>query len=199
MKVLVVYAHPCDGSFNAAVRDRLVGGLADAGHEVRVADLYAEGFDPVMGPAERETYHTPGENEAPVAGELERLRWCDALVFVYPTWWFGLPAILKGWLDRVFVPHATFSMPTETERPAGQLRNIVEIAVVTTCGATWLTSKFVGEPGRRTILRGIGSLCAPGCRRRYLALYRMDTVSLDRRTRFLERVSGLARGMRGGS
>mgnify|MGYP003145209259 CR=1 FL=1 len=192
MNVLVVYAHPCDGSFNAAVRDRLLAGLVDAGHQVRVADLYAEGFDPVLGPEERRGYHTPGENEAPVVGELERLRWCGALVFVYPTWWFGPPAILKGWLDRVFVPHATFSMPTETERPAGQLRNIVEIAVVTTCGATWLTSKFVGEPGRRTILRGIGGLCAPGCRRRYLALYRMDTVSLERRTKFLARVAAFA-------
>lgn len=193
MRVLVVYAHPCGESFNAAVRDRLLGGLSAAGHEVRVADLYAEGFDPVMGDAERRGYHAPGANEAPVAGELERLRWCEALVFVYPTWWFGLPAILKGWLDRVFVPHATFTMPTETQRPAGQLTNIVDIAVVTTCGATWLVSKFVGEPGRRTILRGIGGLCAPGGRRRYLALYRMDTVSFDKRATFLDRVDRLGR------
>jgi putative NADPH-quinone reductase len=197
VRVLVVYAHPCDESFNAAVRDRLVATLTEAGNEVRVADLYAEGFDPVLGPDERRGYHTPGENEGPVAGELERLRWCEALVFVYPTWWFGLPAILKGWLDRVFVPHATFSMPTETERPTGQLRNIAEVAVVTTCGATWLVSKFVGEPGRRTLLRGIGGLCAPGCRRRYLALYRMDTVSLEKRTGFLLRVDGLARRVGG--
>lgn len=193
MRVLVVYAHPCGESFNAAVRDRLVAALGEAGNEVQVADLYAEDFDPVMGADERRGYHTRGDNEAPVGAELERLRWCEALVFVYPTWWFGPPAILKGWLDRVFVPHATFTMPTETERPSGQLTNIVEIAVVTTCGATWLVSKLVGEPGRRTILRGIGGLCAPGGRRRYLALYRMDTVSRGRRAHFLQRVESLAR------
>ncbi|WP_018700908.1 NAD(P)H-dependent oxidoreductase [Amorphus coralli] len=192
MKVLVVYAHPCGDSFNAAVRDRVVAGLLVAGHEVEVADLYAEGFDPVMGAEERRRYDTADVNEKPVADELARLRRCEALVFVYPTWWFGLPAILKGWLDRVFVPHATFSLPTETRRPQGQLTGIREIVVVTTCGATWLVSKLVGEPGRRTVLRGIRGLCAPRCRTRFIALYKMDTVPLARRTAFLDRVERLA-------
>ncbi|WP_227651267.1 NAD(P)H-dependent oxidoreductase, partial [Klebsiella pneumoniae] len=65
---------------------------------MRVLDLHAEGFDPVMSVEERRAYHTPGINEQPVAGHLQALRWCEALLFVYPTWWYGLPAMLKGWL-----------------------------------------------------------------------------------------------------
>ena len=192
MRVLVVYAHPCGESFNAAVRDRMVAGLLVAGHEVEVADLHAEAFQPVMSAEERRGYNTAGVNEQPIAGELARIRRAQALVFVYPTWWFGLPAILKGWLDREFVPHATFALPTETKALGGRLDNIREIAVVTTCGATWLVSKLVGEPGRRTLLRGMKGLCAPGCRTRYLALYQMDTVALETRTAFLDRVERFA-------
>lgn len=185
MKVLVVYAHPCEESFNAALRDRVVAALERAGHSVRLADLYREGFDPVMSAAERRLYHAPGENERAVAGELERLGWADALVFVYPTWWFGLPAMLKGWLDRVFVPHVTFVMPPDPDALKGKLDHIRAISVVTTCGATWLVSKLMGEPGRRTLLRGIRGLCGRACRTRYLALYQMDTVSEEKRRRFL--------------
>ena len=85
MKVLVVYCHPCPDSFAAALRDTVLAALAKAGHETRLTDLYAQGFDPVMGEAERRGYHTPVENEAPVADHLADLRWCEGLVFVYPT------------------------------------------------------------------------------------------------------------------
>lgn len=189
MKVLVVYAHPCPESFNAAVRDRVVATLEASGHSVRLADLYAESFEPVMDAEERRSYNDRGDNERPVASELERIRWAEALVFVYPTWWFGLPAILKGWLDRVFVPHATFSMPPETKGLSGKLNHIRVVGVVTTCGATWFVSKLMGEPGRKTLLRGIRGLCARRCRTFYSALYKMDTVSAADRKRHLDAVA----------
>src|SRR5262249_53562891 len=100
MRILLVYCHPCGESFVAAVRDAAVAGLEAAGHEVRIGDLYAIGFDPVMSAEERRGYHEPGSNEKPVAEHLAMLRWCEGLVFVYPTWWYGPPAMLKGWLDR---------------------------------------------------------------------------------------------------
>ncbi|MGL4976248.1 MAG: NAD(P)H-dependent oxidoreductase, partial [Bosea sp. (in: a-proteobacteria)] len=111
MRALVVYCHPVPESFTAAVRDRVLAGLAKAGHETKLLDLYAMEFNPVLGAQERRDYHTPGLNEEPVAEHLEALKWCEMLIFVYPTWWYGLPAMLKGWLDRVWVPHATFKIP----------------------------------------------------------------------------------------
>ncbi len=189
MKVLVVHCHPSSESFTAAVRDRVLKGLAAAGHEARLIDLYADGFDPVMSRQEREDYHTPGLNEEPVAAHLEALRWCEALVLVYPTWWYGQPAMLKGWLDRVWVPHATFRMP-EPGKPIGRiLTNIRFIAAVSTLGSPWWWwTLAMGEPGRRILLRGLSVLCAPGCRTKWLALHRMDSATQAERTRFLDKV-----------
>jgi putative NADPH-quinone reductase len=193
MRILLVYCHPCEESFNRAICDTAMTALAETGHDVRLLDLYAVGFDPAMGPDERRGYHTPKSNELPISEHLALIKWAEALVFVYPTWWFGLPAMLKGWLDRVFVPHATFVMPDSSHPMGPLLTNIRRIAVITTCGATWWLSKFVGEPGRRTILRGIRWLCHPKCRTSYLAHYKMDTSTPASRARFLNQVDKLAR------
>ena len=187
--VLVVHAHPCPESFNAALCATVVSTLQARGDDVRLLDLNAIGFDPVMSAGERRAYHTPEVNERPVAEHLAHLRWCDTLVFVYPTWWYGPPAILKGWLERVFVPHATFTMP-EPNRPIGRvLDNIRRVAVVTTMGAPWWWWKFgVREPGRRMLLSGLKPLFHPRCRTRWLALHEMDLVGADQREAFLNRV-----------
>ncbi len=162
--------------------------LTGAGHEVRLLDLYAEGFDPVMWADERRDYHTQGDNTRPIADHLAHIKWADMLVFVYPTWWFGLPAMLKGWLDRVWVPHETFILPAEDGRIEPAMTHIKKIACITTCGASWWVSKLVGEPGRRTILRGIKALCDPKCRTLYLAHYKMDTSTAKSRATYLRAV-----------
>jgi NAD(P)H dehydrogenase (quinone) len=188
MRVLVVYCHPCSESFTAAVRDVALDALKAAGHEVRLLDLHALNFDPVMGADERRIYNDAGLNEAAMGDQIELIKWTEKLVFIYPTWWFGLPAMLKGWLDRVWVPHVTFTMPTKTAPILPNMINIRGLAVITTCGATWWMSKIIGEPGRKTILRGIRALCAPRCRRLYLAHYKMDTSTQDSRKAFLAKV-----------
>ena len=117
MKVFIVHAHHEPKSFNGALTEAAVAALTDAGHEVRVSDLYAMDFDPV---SDRRNFTTVGEADylkqqveeshaskndgfAPdIEAELEKLDWCDVLIFQFPIWWFGLPGILKGWVDRVF-------------------------------------------------------------------------------------------------
>lgn len=189
MRVLVVACHPLQESFHHAVRARAMAGLARAGHETRLLDLHAIGFDPVMSADERAHYHDAGLNEAGIAEHLEALRWCEALVFVYPTWWYGLPAILKGWLDRVWVPHATFRMP-EGNRPIGRvMTNIRVVAAISTLGAPWWWWELVMfAPGRRTLLTGLRVLCRPRCKTLWLALHRIDTAGPVERGRFLDRV-----------
>ncbi len=189
MRVLIVYCHPLAQSFTAALRDRAVLGLARGDHETRVIDLYAMDFDPVLSAQGRLDYHTPGLNEQEVAEHLAQLRWCEALVFIYPTWWYGPPAMLKGWLDRVWVPHATFEMP-KPMKPIGRvLTNIRLVAAVSTLGSPWWWWKMgMGEPGRRMLLRGLSVLCAPACKTLWLGLHRMDSVSAAERGRFLDKV-----------
>ena len=189
MNILLVYSHPVPESFNAAIRDAASEALGRAGHTVRLLDLHAEGFEPVMCCDERRGYHTRDENEAPVADHLALLREAEGLLFVYPTWWYGLPAMLKGWLDRVWVPHATFTMPEDGQPIRPLMTHIRFLGVITTCGAPWWWSKFVGEPGRRTILRGIRALCAKRCRTLWMAHYRMDFSTPESRSAFLNRLS----------
>lgn len=188
MRCLVVYCHPCPESFTAAVRDRVLSSLGAGGHEVRLRDLYAEGFDPVMSADERRGYHDAGSNELPVADHLADLRWCEALVFVYPTWWYGPPAMLKGWLDRVWIPHATFAMPEKGKPIGAVLTNIRLIAAVSTLGSPKWWWLFMGEPGRRILLRGLRPLVSRRCRTLWLALHRMDSAPEAERARHLARV-----------
>jgi NAD(P)H dehydrogenase (quinone) len=188
MRVLLVYCHPDPDSFVAAAKAQALDALAAAHHEVRVIDLYAEGFDPVMSRDERRGYHTAGSNEVAVAAHLVHLRWCEALVFVYPTWWYAQPAMLKGWLDRVWVPHATFGMPENGKPISRKLTNIRVMAVITTLGSPFWWWRIVGEPGRRILLRGMGVLCHPRLKRRWIALHNMDSTSPDQRDAFLARV-----------
>ena len=95
MRVLVVYCHPEPESYTAAVRDVVLERLEAAGAEVRLLDLYAREFPPVLSRAEWRGYEDTSVNATPVAEEVEALRWCDGLIFVYPTWWYGVPAVLS--------------------------------------------------------------------------------------------------------
>lgn len=189
MRALVIHCHPNPGSFAAAVRDTVLERLAAAGAEVRVADLYARGFSPVLTDAEWTGYLDSPANRAPVAQDVADLQWCDTLIFVYPTWWYGLPAMLKGWLDRVLLPDVAFLMPdgvNRTIRPG--LTHVRRLGVFTTCGASrWLTW-LVGAPGKRTLMRGVGLLCAPRCRKVFVAHYLMDSSTDASRARHLARV-----------
>lgn len=190
MRALVVYCHPKDGSFNAAIRDLVLAKLEAAGAEIRLSDLYGRGFDPILPACELDMYLDCPANVAPVARDVDNLRWADTLIFVYPTWWYGLPAMLKGWLDRVLLPDVAFLMPDAENadiRPG--LTNIERLAVFTTCGASrWLTT-MVGAPGRRTLTRGVRLICAKGCKTYFAAHYLMDSSTPDSRSRHLDRVA----------
>lgn len=189
MHILLVYSHPCEESYGAALRDRAIASLESAGHSVDLLDLYAEGFDPVLDAEERRGYHTPGENEKPVAGHLARLRKAEGLIFVYPTWWYGPPAMLKGWIDRVFVPHATFKMPEPGKPISRVMTHIRVVGAISTLGSPLWWWWLMGMPGRRMLLTGISVLCSPKVRTFWLGLHRMDSTTPEQRTRFLDKVA----------
>ena len=186
MRALVIYCHPRPESFTAAVRDLVLDKLGAAGAEVRHVDLYARRFDPVLSPAELDLYENTARNTQDIEGDVADLRWCDTLIFIYPTWWYGLPAMLKGWLDRVLLPEVAFHLPPEGDIEP-RLRHVRRLAVLTTCGASrWLTW-LVGTPGRRIILRGVRLLCAPRVRCLFAAHYAMDDSTPRSRARHLDR------------
>lgn len=189
MKVLVIYCHPVPESFCAAIRDRVMDTLAASGHETRLIDLYAEGFDPVMPADERRLYNDMCAGDHPFPEHAGKMNWAEAIVFVYPTWWYGLPAMLKGWLDRVWTPEVTFTLPKDGGKIEPLMTNVRRLAVVTTCGAPVWWSHMVGHPGRKTLTRGVRALFARTCRTAFIAHYRMDASTDASRRRFLDKVS----------
>lgn len=187
MRVLVVYCHPLPDSFCAAIRDTVLAAVLAKGSETRLVDLYAEKFDPVMWGDERRVYNQAAPADPALATHIDHLKWAEAIVFIYPTWWYGQPAMLKGWLDRVWATDVAFSLKGDGMiEPL--MTHITKLAVITTCGAPRWWSHFVGHPGHKTILRGIRALCARRCRTLFLAHYLMDASTPESRSAFLVKV-----------
>ena len=188
MRVLVVFSHPVESSFNAALHQIVVSQLRAAGHEVDDCDLYAEGFSPVMSREERLGYHEVPHNQLPVQSYVERLQRAEALVFCFPTWCFGLPAMLKGFFDRVLMPGVAFDISTpENVKPA--LTNIKRIVGVVTYGRPRYVAWYMGDPPRKTITRYLRLLTGGSAKADYYAHYHMNMATPASLDAFKQRVA----------
>jgi putative NADPH-quinone reductase len=188
MRVLVIYAHPLADSFAGALHRAVVGALERAGHEVDDCDLYAMGFDPIMTPPERRAHNTPNPDHSAVEHHVERLRAAEALVLCFPVWWYGMPAILKGYFDRVWVNGVAFHLHAGGKMDPG-LHRLKKLAVVCTYGAPWWLIKLVlRDPVRGVIHTGIRGLCTRHVKSRFLALYGIEGKSSGETGRFLAKV-----------
>jgi putative NADPH-quinone reductase len=188
--VLVVHAHPSTSSYGHHLFRTAVGALAHDGRTVHTVDLYREGFEARMSAPERLAY----SGAAPilsdeVARSAELVRGASTLVFVYPTWWFGLPAVMKGWLERVLVPGVAFTLDPETKKVRRNMGHVRRIVGVTTYGSSPLAVHLAGDGGRRTLGRTLRLVAHPLARTTWLGLYRMDTATAAQRDAFTARVA----------
>ena len=196
MRIQLIYAHPVEGSFCSALRDVARSTLQRSGHEVHVTDLYAEGFPPALSCEERLNYETPGANIVGARAYIERLRWAEGIVLVFPTWWYGMPAILKGYFDRVWIPGVAFDLGSAGGVLRPRLDHIGVMAIVTTYGSPWWFIKLsMRDPGKSVLIRGLGRLLAPGAKRLYLAQYGMDKSTSESRARFMLKVERSLRAL----
>jgi NAD(P)H dehydrogenase (quinone) len=190
MRILVIYAHPVETSFHAALHARVVAALRKAGHEVDDCDLYAEKFNPVLSREERLHYHETDVNQAPVKTYVQRLQNAEALIFCFPVWCFGLPAILKGWFDRVLMPGVSFDISDPAHvKPA--LTHLRRIAAVTTYGRPRWMAFIMGNPPRKVIKRYLRALSGGRARIDYYAYYHMNMATSEKLTRHIARIEGL--------
>jgi NAD(P)H dehydrogenase (quinone) len=134
MKVLLVFAHPEPRSLNGALRDVAIKQLEAQGHEVRVSDLYADGWKsevdradfPSLAPdvrfkvaaASKEAFEANALTED-VKAEIEKLLWADTLILQFPLWWFSMPAILKGWVERVYARGFAYGVGEQSDKRWG--------------------------------------------------------------------------------
>ncbi|MFK0570428.1 NAD(P)H-dependent oxidoreductase [Endozoicomonas sp.] len=191
MKTLVVFAHPVPESYNTSIFKLVCEELEAKGYELQALDLYEEDFEPRMSTDERRTYMDRDntalsrKSRKSVEKYMQQLQWAEALIMVYPTWWMGPPAILKGWLDRVWLPSIVADFGPDGVKP--RLTNLKKILIITTQGASRWRMALIGNPPRKMMKLSLKAVTK--CRDiDWLALYRMDKITKPQLSQFLEKV-----------
>ncbi|MBA2780395.1 NAD(P)H-dependent oxidoreductase [Billgrantia kenyensis] len=188
MHCLVVKAHPLAESLCASLTTHVVEALERAGHTVQVEDLYARGFTPALTIEERRSYFDDYERQL-VNAEIERLLAAEAIVLLFPTWWFSFPAILKGWFDRVWAPGVAYDHADDYGPIMPRLHRLRHMLVVTSLGSPWWVDKLVlWQPVKRVLKTAIVRTCAPNCRLKVLSLYKSERLTTDQVSRFKTRI-----------
>ena len=186
MRVLYLYCHPLPDSFHAAIRERALAGLVSAGNIVDLCDLYAEGFDPVLSAQGRHDYHDIARNRVGIEDYVRRLQAAEGLVLQFPVWSFGPPAMLKGFVDRLFMPGVGFDISDPAN--VRKLLSYRRLAAITTYGRPWSRAFAVGDPPKKWVTRYLRLMGKGWCRTDYLALYHLNVATEAQRAAFMETV-----------
>ena len=189
MRCLVVHAHPLPTSLTRHFCDVARQHLAEAGHQIEFLDLYAAGFDPRLTQAERATHHAAVHDHSAVEAETAQLQRAEIIVLIFPTWWFGPPAIVKGWIDRVFAPGVAFAQGENFGPIKPLLAGLKKAVVVTTLGSPWWVDWLViRRPMRRVFKTGVFGACAPHASFYFLPFYDAEKATSERVARFCGRI-----------
>lgn len=190
MHCLIVVSHSLQTSLShrfAALASEM---LTAAGHDVTTLDLYAENFDPRLTTQERESYYAKAYRpEASLAPHIDALQTAEMLVLAFPTWWFGPPAMLKGWIDRVFSPGIAFDHGANFGPIGPKLTALRQVAAITTLGTPWWVDWLaMRRPVRRMVKTAICGACAPNATVRYLPFYAAENPGEARILAFEQRI-----------
>lgn len=189
MRCLVVIAHPVPDSLCRALAAQVVAGLVAAGHHVDIEDLYDSGFAPALTTEERNSYYAPAYDGSGAQPQIDRLLAAQALILCFPTWWFGFPAILKGWFDRVWGPGVAYDHATDQGLIRPRLHNLQQVLAITTLGSPWWVDRLVMQrPVRRILKTGILRPCAPKARLQMLSLYKAEAATPPQIAAFTARI-----------
>jgi len=176
-RTLVVVTHPHPDGLARRAFARVMTGLEQGRHETQVIDLDAEDFDPRLTTDEKRRHLDDPATKPWVAEHAAALQWAERLILVYPTWWGGAPARLKGWFDRTWITGVAYTLPEGSSRIHAGLKNIKHLEIVTTHGGSRWSNLLGGRPGRLIVFRTLRLLCHPLCRRRFRAFYSAATAS----------------------
>lgn len=189
MKCLVVTAHPLQKSLCHIFGETVVATLKESGHSVIVQNLYKENFNACLTAAERQTYYANVYDKESVSQEIEWLTSAELLVFVFPTWWYGFPAILKGWFDRVWAPGIAYDHAPGFGPIKPKLSNLRTTIAITTLGSGWWVDfLLMGRPVRKVLKRAILGACAPSSQFKMVSLYNAERLNDKQVTDFCSKV-----------
>ncbi len=181
MKCLVVTTHPLTNSLCNFLTDKVVKKLHSFGHDVYIEDLYSQNFDPLLSKNERESYYNGKYDSSGVEEQVLRLQKAEALVLLFPTWWFSFPAMLKGWFDRVWGPGIAFDHANDSVLIKPRLDNLRKVLVVTTLGAPWWVDHLIlRQPVKRLLKLAILGTCAKNSKLKFLSLYKSEKLNINK-------------------
>jgi putative NADPH-quinone reductase len=171
MKALLVLSHPLDDSLNATLAGTAAACLRQMGHEVIERNLYKAAFQPELTKDERKSYYS-GFDMTGITSEAAELRDADVLVLVFPTWWFSMPAMLKGWIDRVWAPGVAYDHAPDMGAIRPRLHQLKRVIAITTLGAPWWVDRLVmWQPVKRVLKWAILKPCAPQAKLHFVSFY----------------------------
>jgi putative NADPH-quinone reductase len=185
----VVLSHPVKNSLCHYFGDTAIAHLKSKGYDITLLDLYHRGFSPTLTQAERQSYYENPFNDALIAEEVSQLTQTESLVLVFPTWWFGFPAILKGWFDRVWAPGHAYNHAPNFGPMIPNLHHLKEVKVITTLGAPWWVDTLVlWKPIHRILKIAIIGTCTKGCKFQMLSFYKSEAASTSRVEAFVKKI-----------
>jgi len=189
MNCLVVLAHPLENSLCRHFSDETISHLESKGYDVTVKDLYQEQFNPVLSESERKSYYANKFDVNQVGEDITQLKNIESLVIIFPTWWFGFPAILKGWFDRVWAPGHAYNHASDLGAITPCLDNLKEVKVITTLGSPWWVDVFVlWKPVNRILKIALLGTCTKGCKFKMLSFYNSENASRSRVNSFVKKI-----------
>ena len=185
MSILYIYSHPLEQSLHGAIKNRALEVL---GPDIDFLDLNAEGFNPVLSGQERALYHDQECNREQVQPYVDRLNAASTWILQFPTWNFGPPAILKGFLDRVFVPGSAFDL-SNPKKTAPLMTHLERVIGIVTYGQPRHIAWWMGDPPRKLVKRHLPWYAGGGARVDYHALYHVNALTEQKGQAFIERVA----------
>jgi len=192
MNCLIVTTHPLDESLCKLLSKHIEYMLVEMGHDVSIEDLYAENFEPALSIKERESYYIGNYDSSNVIIQVNRLQKSEALILVFPTWWFGFPAMLKGWFDRVWGPGIAYDHASDYGPITPRLENLRKVLVVTTLGSPWWVDRLImRQPVKRIMKMALLGTCAKKSKLQFLSLYNSEKLNEKKIEVFKKRIDKL--------
>lgn len=187
MKVLILYCHPYDGSYNHAILESVCRGLDKSHTPYEVLDLVKDGFDPVMRAHDLKGY-SKGQWADPKVGKYqEKMEQATSLVIITPIWWGTIPAVLKGFFDKVFIDHWAYEL-TKRGFFRGLLKHFKSAVIISTMNAPKLAyNLYLGNPLKHSLIRVTLKMC--GIKRiKWFEFPRVVYVSREKRVKWLDKI-----------
>ena len=193
MKALIIYAHPWDGSFNHSVLEAVRKGLSDSGHKIDLIDLVKDDFNPVMSEKELALYSKGGSLDPKVIDYQARIGEADYLFFIFPNWWGGVPAILKGFFDKVFLKNFAYK---KEPAPGNGLLDIKGAAVISTFDAPSIVYHMMFKPHMKKNI-AFQLLRTNGVRSvKLFPFFRVQDIGDRKRKSFLAKIESFAKSLK---